>query len=359
MTSAVKSSVISSVKKDYRCAIIFGAGAFGTSMACVLSHKFKKVYLIVRDESLQRSINELRVNSTYFPGHQLPIECEAILDWNDLKEFQKSEVDLLVCGLPIRAISSYLKLHQSAIEFYLKQDVPLVSLAKGMDAYTLELPDDLFYQTFGSYKKQIAFLSGPSFAQEIVEKQITCVSMAGPDRDVLIQVIKMFNQSYFKVFPTYDVKGLLLGGALKNVLAIAAGIVEGLGFNHNTRAALITRGIEEMLRFGEVLNARPETFYGLSGMGDLILTTTGDLSRNRLFGLELAKGKSPSELLANDKMTVEGYKTTAAAYKLAQKYQIRTKIFAGLYKILFENVPVKDVMRELMLAPVRFGDDYI
>ena len=347
------------MQKSHKIAVVFGAGAFGTSMACVLSHKFQKVYLIVRNEELIRSINESRLNSTYFPGHLLPKECVAVLDWKEIKDVEQGQVELLVCGLPIRAISSYLKNNGPSISFYLNKNIPMVSLAKGMDAYTLELPDDLFYHAFPEHKKLITFLSGPSFAQEIVEKQITCVSIAGTDREILVKIIRMFNQEYFKVFPTYDVKGLLLGGALKNVLAIAAGIVEGLGFNHNTRAALITRGIEEMLRFGEVLNARPETFYGLSGMGDLILTTTGNLSRNRLFGLELAKGKSPKELLSNDKMTVEGYKTTAAAFKLAQKYQIRTRIFAGLYQVLFEEVPVKEVMKELMSAPVRFGDDYI
>ncbi|MDH4468200.1 MAG: NAD(P)-dependent glycerol-3-phosphate dehydrogenase [Bacteriovoracaceae bacterium] len=345
--------------KKFKHAIIFGAGAFGTSIGSVLAHQFQKVTLIVREKELFRSVNENHQNPLYLPNVILPKECVAVMDWSDIKGQDAEEVELMVCGLPMRAIPSYLKKHKSDIASFLKRDVPLVNLAKGMDPDTLELPDDLFYNHFSEYKKQIAFLSGPSFAREIVDQQITCVSVAAPDREVLIQLIKMFNNSYFKMFPTYDAKGLLLGGALKNVLAIAAGIVEGLGLNHNTRAALITRGIEEMLRFGEVVNARPETFYGLSGMGDLILTTTGDLSRNRLFGLELAKGKSPAELMSNDRATVEGYKTTAAAYKLAQKYQIRTRIFSGLYQILFQDVSVKKVMHEVMAAPVRFGDDYI
>jgi glycerol-3-phosphate dehydrogenase (NAD(P)+) len=141
---------------------------------------------------------------------------------------------------------------------------------------------------------------------------------------------------------------VLLGGALKNVLAIAGGIIEGLGFNHNTRAAMITRGIAEMLRFGIVYNARPETFYGLSGMGDLILTTTGELSRNKTFGFDIAKGKSPEEIIKSQRTVVEGYKTTKAAFLVAQKYDIRATIFTACYDVLYKNMSTQEVIRRLM-----------
>ncbi len=167
----------------------------------------------------------------------------------------------------------------------------------------------------------------------------------------------MMQTDYFKVFATYDVKGLLLGGALKNPLAIAAGIAEGLGYNHNTRAALITHGIVEMLRFGKVFNARPETFYGLSGMGDLILTTTGGLSRNKQFGMEIAKGRKPKEIIESQRSTVEGYRTTMAAYKLAKQYDIHTRLINGLYEVLYNNVSPKAVIKELMRIPGRFEDE--
>ena len=149
-------------------------------------------------------------------------------------------------------------------------------------------------------------------------------------------------------------KGLLLGGALKNVLAISGGILEGLGFNYNTRAAMITRGIAEMLKFGKVFNARPETFYGLSGMGDLILTTTGDLSRNKAFGLEVATGRSPEEIIQGQRTVVEGYKTTKAAHLLSIKYDIRTNIFNGLYSVLYEGKTPADVLKRLMKLPMGF-----
>ena len=164
----------------------------------------------------------------------------------------------------------------------------------------------------------------------------------------------MLEAPYFKAMMSYDIKGALLGGALKNILAIAGGVIEGLGYNHNTRAAMITRGIAEMLRFGLVFNARPETFYGLSGMGDLILTTTGDLSRNKSFGLELAKGRKPQEILESQRTVVEGFKTAKAAYLLAQKYDIRARIFNGVYCVLYENTDPKDVICEMMKVPTRF-----
>ena len=175
--------------------------------------------------------------------------------------------------------------------------MPVVCLSKGIDPDTLELPDDLYFELFPRYKELFTFLSGPSFASEIMDKQITLASLAGRSKPVLIRVADMLSCAYFKVFLAYDIKGVLLGGALKNILAIAGGVIEGLGYNHNTRAAMITRGIAEMLRFGKVFNARPETFYGLSGMGDLILTTTSDLSRNKTFGMELPREEKQKRLL--------------------------------------------------------------
>lgn len=152
--------------------------------------------------------------------------------------------------------------------------------------------------------------------------------------------------------PTYDIKGVLLGGALKNILAIAGGMLEGLGYNHNTRAAMITRGITEMLRFGKVMNARPETFYSFSGMGDLILTTTSELSRNKTFGMKLASGGNPLEIIQSQRSVVEGYKTTLAAHKLAQKYHIKTLLFDGIYQVLYKGVKPSEVIKKLMRLPV-------
>ena len=187
-----------------------------------------------------------------------------------------------------------------------------------------------------------------------MQGQITLVTVAGRSKKVLENVISMTNTTYFKALASYDVKGVLLGGALKNILAIAGGVIEGLGYNYNTRAAMITRGIAEMLRFGAIYNARPETFYGLSGMGDLILTTTGDLSRNKTFGLELAKGRKASEIIGSQRNVVEGYKTAKAVHFISERYDIRAQIFNGVYEVLYENKDPKEVISMLMASPTKF-----
>jgi glycerol-3-phosphate dehydrogenase (NAD(P)+) len=190
-----------------------------------------------------------------------------------------------------------------------------------------------------------------------MQNQITLVTMAGRSKVILEDVIAKMNTENFKILASYDVKGVLLGGALKNILAIAGGIIEGLGYNHNTRAAMITRGIAEMLRFGRIYNARPETFYGLSGMGDLILTTTGDLSRNKTFGLELAKGRKAEEIIKSQRSVVEGYKTTKAVHLLIKKYDIQAKIFNGVHEVLYEDHEPRIVISNIMKSQTRFEID--
>lgn len=338
----------------YKKAIIFGAGAFGTSMACVLAENFEEVILKVRSRDIYESI-KLGENSIYLPGQKIPSNIVPALTWEELdSRVRVDEVELLVNGLPTSAISGFYKENFQRIQGYLSQKIPLVSISKGIDPNTLEMSDDLFYDDFSLEQDQICFLSGPSFAREIVEKQVTLVSLAGRVPDVLLDVCKKINTDYFKCIPTYDIKGLLLGGALKNILAIAGGILEGLGYNHNTRAAMVTRGINEMLRFGKVFNARPETFYSFSGMGDLILTTTSNLSRNKTFGMQVATSeKTPEEIINSQRSVVEGHKTAMAAYNLAQKYKIRAPLFEGIYKILYKNVDPKEVLKQLMKLPIK------
>lgn len=339
---------------EYKVALVIGAGAFGTSIASILSNSFDKVILKVRSQDVYDSIRENNVNDVYLPGLKLPANVDAALDWAEVDAHKMDNLELIVSGLPTTGIRPFFKENYDRFEKYFAKGIPFVSLSKGIDTDTLELPDDLFFDFYGHFKENFTFLSGPSFAKEIMQEQITLVTLAGRSRRVLTQVSSMLETPYFKALPSYDVKGVLLGGALKNVIAIAGGVVEGLGFNHNTRAALITRGIVEMLRFGKVFNARPETFYGLSGMGDLILTTTGELSRNKQFGLELAKGRSPKEIIDSQRTVVEGYKTTLAAHLISEKYDIRAQIFNGLYEVLYEEKRPTDVIRRLMDGPSKF-----
>ncbi len=342
----------------YSAAIVIGAGAFGTSIASVLCKNFEKVFIKVRSDDVYESIKNEKENTVYLKGLTLPDNLIPALEWDELNEYLKdAKVEVIISGLPTPAIRSYFRENKDFFMPFLERDVPLVNLAKGIDTETLELPDDLFYDIFPQkFRDNFLFLSGPSFAKEIIDEQVTLVSVAGRNPVFLNKFMGMMHTDYFKVLATYDIKGLLLGGALKNPLAIAAGIIEGLGYNHNTRAALITRGIVEMLRFGKVFNARPETFYGLSGMGDLILTTTGGLSRNKQFGLELAKGRKPLDIIQSQRKTVEGYKTTQAAYDLANNFQIHTRIIHGLYEVLYNELAAKEVINGLMKLPSTFED---
>lgn len=338
-------------------AIIIGAGAFGTSLATVLSNNFKKVVLLVRSDDVYEGLKNKQENTVYLPGAKLASNIYPAKDWEEALKLVENNFALLVSGLPSDAIRPYYKNNQEIIKSFFKKGIPLVSLTKGIDCDTLEMVDDLLFDYFSEYRENLCFLSGPSFAKEIIEEQITLVSLAGRSKKILEQVCKMLGTPYFKALPTYDIKGLLLGGALKNVLAIAGGVIEGLGYNHNTRAAMITRGITEMLRFGKVFNARPETFYGLSGMGDLILTTTGEISRNKQFGFELAKGRSADEIIKSQRTVVEGHKTTKAAYDLSVRYDIRANIFHGVYQVLYLDAPPREVIHNIMRIPARFELD--
>ncbi len=341
-----------SVKKN-KIALVIGAGAFGTSIAQVLASNFEKVILKVRSEDIYLAIKSGE-NSVYLPGLKIASNIDAALSWDEVEPRNECDIELIVSALPSGGVSEYFKDNYDRFLGYLVKGIPILSLSKGIDPETLELSDDLLYDTYPHFKDQFCFLSGPSFAHEIMQEQITLVTIAGRSKLVLENVISMVNTPYFKALASYDVKGVLLGGALKNILAIAGGVIEGLGYNHNTRAAMITRGIAEMLRFGTVYNARPETFYGLSGMGDLILTTTGDLSRNKTFGLELARGRKAIDIIQSQRSIVEGYKTAKAAHFISERFDIRASIFNGVYDVLYENHSPREVISRIMKSHSRF-----
>lgn len=333
-------------------ALVIGAGAFGTAIAQVLAQNFEKVILKVRSKDIYDAI-KAGENSIYLPGLKTASNIDAALSWDEVDAIG-GKIELIVSALPSNGISEYFKENYDRFLGYFIKGIPLMSLSKGIDPDTLELSDDLFFDMYPHFKDQFCFLSGPSFAHEIMQDQITLVTLAGRSKQVLENVASMVNTSAFKVLASYDVKGVLLGGALKNILAIAGGVIEGLGYNHNTRAAMITRGIAEMLRFGAVYNARPETFYGLSGMGDLILTTTGDLSRNKTFGLELAKGRKAEEIIKSQRSVVEGYKTAKAAHFISERFDIRAQIFNGVYGVLYDGLEPREVITKLMRCPSKF-----
>jgi glycerol-3-phosphate dehydrogenase (NAD(P)+) len=201
--------------------------------------------------------------------------------------------------------------------------------------------------------RRLAFLSGPSFAREVAAGMPTAVVAASADSEIARKVQGIFSTEVFRVYTNDDVIGVELGGALKNVIALAAGVSDGLGFGYNTRAALITRGLAEMTRIGVAMGANPATFSGLAGMGDLVLTCTGDLSRNRTVGMELGRGRSLEAILAGMNMIAEGVKTTLSTFQLAQKLQIEVPIVEQMYLILYQGKEARQAVTDLMLRELK------
>ena len=338
-------------------ALVIGGGAFGTSIANVLANNFKKVILKVRRESVRDKILKQGENQEYLPGHTLAPNLVPALSWEEVEKNVKGSLDLIVSGLPVASLTDFYTTNQSYLTGYFIQKTPLVSLSKGINLgkMGIEFPDDIFFKLWPRHRHLFTFLSGPSFAGEIMQRQITLVTLAGESPKQVARVSSMFETGYFKVLGSGDIKGVLLGGALKNVIAIAGGIIEGLGYSTNTRAAMITRGISEMLKFAPVFEAKAETFYGLSGMGDLILTTTGGLSRNKRFGLELAVGGGdPFDVQMKQKGVVEGYHTAQAVNVISGEHDIKTHIFDGVHRVVFKDENPRNVIEELMALPFGF-----
>jgi glycerol-3-phosphate dehydrogenase (NAD(P)+) len=231
---------------------------------------------------------------------------------------------------------------------------PLVSLTKGIEKDSLKRMSELMEEVFSArFKPRVAALSGPSFAREVAESHPTAVVVASGDFELAKMVQNLVSHSYFRVYTSEDLVGVELAGALKNVIAIAAGISDGLEFGSNSLAALITRGIAEVTRLGIQLGARPETFAGLAGIGDLVLTCTGSLSRNRYVGYELGKGKRLDDIVAGMQMIAEGIGTTLSAHRLARKEKVEMPILEQVYQILYQGKESRTALQDLMSRRLR------
>jgi glycerol-3-phosphate dehydrogenase (NAD(P)+) len=258
--------------------------------------------------------------------------------------------ELVLCVTPSQVTRSVV----TQLLPHLASDALVVSATKGIETGTLALVSQVFAEllTPAQYGR-FAVLSGPSFAREVAQEMPTAVAVAAEDATVAQSVQQVFNTPYFRIYTNDDVIGVELGGAIKNVIAIAAGIADGLGFGHNTRAALITRGLAEMTRLGIALQAKPTTFAGLAGMGDLVLTCTGDLSRNRNVGIKLGKGRRLTDILQEMVMVAEGVKTTESTHQLAQRLGVEMPITAKVYEVLYEDKPARQGVMELMTRDLK------
>ncbi len=325
---------------------VVGAGSWGTTLADLLAHQGYAVTLWAYEPELAERLLRTRENDLFLPGFPL---APGLSFSNDLAEVAAGK-DLLLLVPPSQVMRRVLQ--QAAP--HIAHGTLVVSAAKGIENDTLQLMSQVLEEVLpGILTPRLAFLSGPSFAREVAAGMPTAVAVAAADPAVARAVQETFSTAAFRVYTNDDVVGVELGGALKNVIALAAGVSDGLGFGHNTRAALITRGLKEMTRLGCALGAREATFAGLAGMGDLVLTCTGDLSRNRSVGVELGRGRRLAEILAGMTMVAEGVKTTLSAFQLAGRLGVEVPITEQMYLILYGDKDPRQAVTDLMLRDLK------
>lgn len=322
-------------------AAVLGSGSFGTALAFVLAHKGWDVLIYARNEGLAADINEKHENTRYLPGMPLPANLRATSDVAEALH----NAELVVFCIPTQSLTPVLQ----QVRDMLPTGVPIVSAAKGIEQGTLRIVSEIFEEELpGKYHSFLGYLSGPSFAREIVQKIPTVVSIASKNEELALQVQKHFFCSFFRTYWTDDVVGVEMGGALKNVIAIAAGVSDGLNLGHNSRAAIITRGLSEITRMGKTRGANPLTFLGLSGLGDLVLTCTGELSRNRTVGYRLGQGMTMEQIIADMNQVAEGIATSQSAYELAKKLGLDLAIIEAVYHMLYQGLDPARAAYELM-----------
>ncbi len=317
---------------------MLGAGSWGTTLAHVLAEAGHDVVLWAREPEVVESINRTHLNDLFLPGRALNRTVRA--EGEIAAAVRGAEV--IVSAAPSHAVRVVSRGARAAV----KGRPLVVSVSKGLESETLSTMTAVLEETLPQLS--VVALSGPSFAEEVYQRQPTAVVAASADPAAAEQAQQLFSSNTFRVYTSSDVLGVQLGGALKNVIAIAAGILDGMGLGHNPRAALITRGLAEMARLGAALGADSATFAGLAGMGDLILTANGPLSRNRSLGVEIGKGRGVAEVLAERRTVAEGVHTARAAAELGQRADVQLPIALEVSRILFEAKSPRRAIADLM-----------
>ncbi len=318
---------------------VLGGGSWGTALAHVLAEGGHDACLFVRDASVAASIMTQHKNPHYVTQYVLHENVRAAVSFEDLCHF-----DMYVLAIPAQSLRGYLQ----SIESYLPEGCILINTAKGLEKATAKTMRDVVHETLAHKKPQYAILSGPSFADEVLQRHPTAVVLGADTKELGQRLRAIFSTAYFRCYSGKDIAGIELGGALKNIMAIAVGLCDGLGFGHNSRAALITRSLAEMSRLGVACGADAATFMGLSGLGDLTLTANGNLSRNRQVGLRLGQGESLASIVDSLGMVAEGVKTTEAVYGMIVKHGISAPITEAVYNILYTDLSPRECAMELM-----------
>src|SRR6516162_8739677 len=315
---------------------VLGAGSWGTTVASLLAGRHDCT-LWARDPELAREIHESGANSRYLPGFALPPGLHATADL----EKAVHDVDLLVIGVPTRGFRAIL----FDARAYLRPWVPVVSLAKGFERDSLLRMTELIRDVLPGHPA--AALTGPNLAKEIMAGQAAASVIATEDLAVARALQSVLQRGMFRIYINHDVIGCEAGGALKNVVAIATGIAQGLGVGDNTRAAVVTRGLAELTRLGVAMGGEAATFAGLAGMGDLIATCMSPLSRNRTLGEQLGAGRALEEIMAGTSTVAEGVGTAVTAHELAERYHVEMTIFHEIYQVLAGDIPAAEAYRGL------------
>ena len=325
---------------------VVGAGSWGTALADLLGLKGFKLDLWVFEDEVKEQIEAYRENKVFLPGFPLSANISPS---NDISEVV-SKKDLVLIVVP----SHVMRETAQKVRGHISPGTIVVSASKGIENKTHLTMSGVLKETLPEIDEDFfAVLSGPSFAREVANKFPTVIAVASKDQKVAGYIQHIFATPYFRVYTNNDMIGLELGGAVKNVIAIAAGIMDGLGLGLNTRAALITRGLTEIRRLGLELGANPRTFAGIGGVGDLVLTCTGDISRNHTVGKKIGKGMKLKEILSEMQMVAEGVKTARSVYNLSRRLGIEMPISHEVYHILYDDVSPKEAVHRLMTRDLK------
>ncbi len=319
---------------------VLGAGSWGTALAHLIASNGFAVKLWDTDPQRVRALSSTRVNQRYLPGFWLSssIEFES-----ELARAVDAK-DLILLAVPSHAFASCLK----RVHPYCQKAPKIAWGTKGLDPESGRLLHQVALEVLGP-KCRLAALSGPTFAREVIQGLPSAITVASDDEEFAAAVARLLHNQFFRAYTSSDLIGVQLGGAVKNVLAIAAGVSDGMGFGANARAALITRGLAEMIRLGEALGAKRETFMGLAGVGDLILTATDDQSRNRRLGLGLGRGRTVAELKAEIGQEIEGILSARLIWQLAVKLGVEMPIVEQVYALLYQGAKPQEAVRQLLL----------
>ncbi|MFM8585050.1 MAG: NAD(P)H-dependent glycerol-3-phosphate dehydrogenase [Gammaproteobacteria bacterium] len=323
---------------------VLGAGSWGTALAIQFARAGHPTRLWSRDPAQQVAMAKSRRNSRYLPDAPFPENLSVVRSFDEALD----GVSEILIAVPSHALRSLLK----EIAPLLTTDTRLAWATKGFELETGLLPHQVARAVLGT-TRSFAVLSGPTFAREVGVGLPTAMTIASADAEFANALARSLSASNFRAYTSTDIIGVEVGGATKNVLAVGAGLADGLGFGANTRVALITRGLVEMTRLGVALGAQRETFMGLAGLGDLVLTCTDDQSRNRRFGLLLAAGKSVDEALREIGQVVEGYLAARAVHQVAAREKVEMPICEGIYSLLYEGLPAREVVKALMARPIK------